>query len=114
MQKIVAMVPPDFLDEVMKAVLALRVRCQMTATQVRYADGAVLHRQEYRGVSYEVPWETRARLEVVVSDKETESVLGVLAALLDRDRRRDEAILVSDVDDALRIHTARRGEIAFY
>jgi nitrogen regulatory protein P-II 1 len=113
MQKLVAMVPLDLLDEVMKAVLALRVRCQMSATEVRYADGSISHRQGYRGVSYDVPWETRARLEVVVSDKETESVLGTLAALLDRDRRKDEAVLVCDIDDALRIHTARRGEIAF-
>ena len=113
MQKIVAMVPLDSLDEVMKAVLALRVRCQMSATTVRYADGTFAHRQKYRGLAYDVPWETRGRLEVVVSDKETESVLCTLAALLDRDRTKDEAILVSDVDDALRIHTARRGEIAF-
>ncbi|HTO05941.1 MAG TPA: P-II family nitrogen regulator [Myxococcota bacterium] len=114
MQKIVAMVPLDELDEVMRAVLALRVRCQMSATGVRYADGTVTHRQEYRGVSYETPWETRARLEIVVSSKETESVLGTLAGLLDRDRKKDEAILVSEVDDALRVRTARRGEIAFY
>ena len=114
MRKIVAMVPVEQLDEVMRAVLALRVRCQMSASEVRYADGSFTHRQEYRGVRYEVPWETRARLEVVVSDKELESVLGTLAALLDRDRKKDEAILVTEIDDALRIRTARRGAIAFY
>jgi nitrogen regulatory protein P-II 1 len=108
------MVRLDDLDGVMKAVLALHVRCQMNATEVRYADGTFAHRQEYRGVSYETPWETRARLEVVVSEKEAESVLGTLAALLDRERKKDEAILMSEVDDALRIRTARRGEIAFY
>ena len=114
MQKIVAMVPVEQLDEVMKAVLALRVRCQMSASEVRYADGSFTHRREYRGVAYQVPWETRVRLEVVVSDKELESVLGTLAALLDRDRKKDEAILVTEIDDALRIRTARRGAIAFY
>jgi nitrogen regulatory protein PII len=114
MRKIVAMVPVEQLDDVMKAVLALRVRCQMSAFEVRYADGTFVRRHEYRGVAYEMPWETRARLEVVVSRKELESVLGTLAALLDRDRRKDEAILVTEVDDALRIRTARRGAIAFY
>src|SRR5262249_15396057 len=114
MQKIVAMVPLEELDDVMRAVLALRVRCQMSASEVRYADGTFAHRREYRGAGYEVPWEMRARLEVVVSDKELESVLGTLAARLEGGGKKDEAILVSEVDDALRIRTARRGEIAFY
>jgi nitrogen regulatory protein P-II 1 len=113
MQKIVAMVPEHMLDDVMNAVIALHVRCHMTASPVRYADGATSHLQQYRGASYRRPWEMREKLEVVVSDKEADAVLGMLAALLDRDRSRDEALLVSEVPDALRIRTGRRGEFAF-
>ena len=78
MQRIEATLDPDYLDETMKAVLSLRVPCQITASEVRYADGLVEHSCQYRGVRYEVAWETRARLEVVVSDREAKSVIGLL------------------------------------
>jgi nitrogen regulatory protein P-II 1 len=113
MQRIEATVPSQLLDEVMNAILDLRVRCQMTASEVRFADGKIGHVQHYRGTTYATRWEMRARLEIVVSDKEAESVLGVLAAKLDQGRKEDSALLVSEVDDAVRIRTGRRGELAF-
>jgi nitrogen regulatory protein P-II 1 len=80
---------------------------------VRYADGRVQHSCQYRGVQYEVRWETRVRLEVVVSDREAKSVIELLLTALDKSRKQDDALLISKVDDALRIHTGRSGEFAF-
>ncbi|MFI5317214.1 MAG: P-II family nitrogen regulator [Myxococcota bacterium] len=113
MQRIEATFDIDHLDQVMRAVRSLRVPCHMTASEVRYADEKISHNHQYRGARYEVPWETRARLEVVVSDKEAESVIGVLVASLDKDRKIDDALLISEVGDALRIRSGRRGEFAF-
>jgi|SRR5215475_6021376 len=113
MQRIEATFPLERLDELMNAVLALRVPCHMTASEVRYADGRVRRHSEYRGVRSESRWEMRARLEVVVANREAKAVIDLLATRLDDDRKRDEALIITEVDDALRIRTARRGEIAF-
>ena len=113
MQRIEATFDQDRLDEIMNAVLSLGVRCHVTASEVRYADGRVRHECQYRGVRYAVHWEMRSRLEVTVADREAKAVIELLVSLLDDDPRRDEAILVTQVDDALRLRTARRGEIAF-
>jgi nitrogen regulatory protein P-II 1 len=113
MQRIEATLDVDDLEDVMNTIWRLRVPCQMTASEVRYADDRLTHERQYRGIRYQVHWETRARLEVVIGDKEAESVIGLIAAKLDKDRKRDDALLISEVDDALRIRTARRGEIAF-
>jgi nitrogen regulatory protein P-II 1 len=113
MQRIEATFDKDRLDEIMNAVLALGVPCHLTACEVRYADGRLRHECEYRGVRYAERWEMRARLEVVVADCEAKAVIDLLAGLLDDDRKRDEALLITEVDDALRLRTARRGEIAF-
>jgi len=113
MQRIEATFALERLDELMNAVLALGVACHMTASEVRFADGRVRHDSQYRGVRYESRWEMRARLEVVVADREAKAVVDLLATRLDDDRKRDEALIITEVDDALRIRTARRGEIAF-
>jgi nitrogen regulatory protein P-II 1 len=113
MQRIDATFPSEYLDEIMNLVLDLRVPCQLTASEVRYADGKIVRAQQYRGTKYRTRWELRARLEVVVSDKEAESVLGVIVNRLDEKRADDAAVLVSEVDDALRVRTGRRGEFAF-
>ena len=113
MQRIEATFDKDRLDEIMNAVLGLGLRCHVTASEVRYADGRVGHARHYRGVRYAEPWEMRARLEVVVANCEAKAVIDLLVGLLDDDRGSDEALLITEVDDALRIRTARRGEIAF-
>jgi nitrogen regulatory protein PII len=113
MQRIEATFDKDRLDEIMNAVLALRVPCHVTACEVRYADGRVRHDCQYRGVNYVAHWEMRARLEVVIANCEAKAVIDLLVGLLDNDSKRDEALLITEVDDALRLRTARRGEIAF-
>jgi len=113
MQRIEATFPSEYLEEIINVVLGLHVPCQMTASEVRYADGKIVHVQHYRGTKYMTRWELRARLEIVVSDKEAESVLGVLVNRLDEKRGDDAAVLVTEVDDALRVRTGRRGEFAF-
>ncbi|HTO70204.1 MAG TPA: P-II family nitrogen regulator [Myxococcota bacterium] len=113
MRRIQATFPSGLLDEVMDALLDLRLPCQITATETRFADGRIRHEQHYRGTRYVRRWQLRTQLEIVVSDKEAESVLGVLVAKIDRDRRDDSAVLISEVDDALRVRSGRRGEFAF-
>jgi len=113
MQRIDATFPSEYLDEIMNLVLDLHVPCQITASEVRYADGKIAHEQQYRGTRFATRWEPRARLEIVVSDKEAESVLGLVVGRLDEKRADDAAVLVTEVDDALRVRTGRRGEFAF-
>lgn len=113
MRRIEATFPGELVDEIMRAIHRLRVPYQARAIEVRYADEKIVHRYHYRGVSYSVPWENRVHLEIVVSDKEVDSIVGLLGRMLDIDQRRDDALLITQVDDAYRVRTARRGEIAF-
>src|SRR5262249_3104543 len=113
MQRIEATFAAERLDEIMNAVLDLRVPCHMTACEVGDADGRVRHEHEYRGVRSTARWEMRARLEVIVADREAKAVIDLLCARLDDDRKKDEALIITEVDDTLRIRSARRGPIAF-
>ena len=56
---------------------------------------------------YAVRWELRARLEVIVADREAKAVIELLVGLLDDDPKRDEALLITR--STTRFGSARRG-----
>jgi len=112
MRKIETTFPSEYRDDVMRAVLKLRARCKMSATEVCFSDASTLHKVQYRGVVYDSPWHQQARLEILVGDRDVEAVLGVLVRELESEREVETIITVTSVEDALHLPTGRRGELA--
>ena len=68
--------------------------------------------QEVRGKSYKVSLLTKARLEVIVKDSETDRITKAIAAAAYTGKIGDGKIFIHPVEDAVRIRTAERGDIA--
>ncbi len=101
-----------WLPRVMEVVLALRVPSQMSASEVRFADRGTAHQEIYRGSAYLVPWQVRTRLEILVGDVEAEQVVEAILGVFDEARKADGVVVVSGVEDAIRIRTGQRGDYA--
>jgi nitrogen regulatory protein P-II 1 len=112
MRKIETTFPSDYRDDVMRAVLRLRARCKMVATEVCFADASTIHKVQYRGVTYDSPWLQQTRLEILIGDRDVDAVLEILVKALEVEREVETIITVSNVEDAIHLPTGRRGELA--
>jgi nitrogen regulatory protein P-II 1 len=68
--------------------------------------------QKVRGKSYKVSLLTKARLEVIVKDSETDRIIKAIASAAYTGQIGDGKIFIHPVEDALRIRTADRGDKA--
>jgi len=68
--------------------------------------------QEFRGKTYKVEFLTKAKLEVIVQDEDVEKTLKAIRDAALSGKVGDGKIFVYPVEDALRIRTNERGEIA--
>ncbi|HTO09381.1 MAG TPA: hypothetical protein VMR86_20175 [Myxococcota bacterium] len=112
MQRLETTFPKDHRDSVMQAVLRVRARCRMTASDVYYSDPSTVHTVQYRGTTYQQPWQIRTRLEILVADRDAEAVRDALARSLELELGVETVIASSSVDDALHLPSGRRGENA--
>src|SRR5262249_21537222 len=78
MQKLETTFPTDYCNDVMRAVLRVRARCRMTATDVCFADSSTVHKVQYRGAIYELAWQLKTRLEILVADCDADAVRNAL------------------------------------
>ena len=69
-------------------------------------------RQQVRGKSYKISLLTKARVEVIVKDSESDRITKAIAAAAYTGKIGDGKIFIHPVDDAVRIRTAERGDIA--
>jgi len=112
MRRIETTFASQWLERVMDAVRTLRVPHQMSASEVRFADRDTAHQEVYRGSTYMIPWQIRTRLEVFVGDKEASDVLDAILGAFDEDPRIDGVVVVSGIEEAIRIRTGQRGDYA--
>lgn len=112
MRKLETTFPSDHRDAVMKAVLRVRARCCMTATDVCFADSSTSHMVQYRGATYELPWQIKTRLEILVADRDAEAVRDALVHSLEVEHGVETVIASLRVEDALHVPSGRRGEMA--
>jgi len=68
--------------------------------------------QQVRGKTYKVDLITKARIELVVPDDETERIIGAIQKAALTGQIGDGKIFVHPVDDAVRVRTAERGDAA--
>ncbi|MBI2094161.1 MAG: P-II family nitrogen regulator [Candidatus Omnitrophica bacterium] len=111
MKKIEAIVRPEKLDDVKKA-LEKAGYPGMTISEVEGHGKQKGVTRQWRGESYKVDLLPKVKIEVVVSDKEAERILSAIASASKTGAVGDGKIFVTDIKDILRIRTGERGEDA--
>ncbi len=108
MRKIEAIVKPFKLDDVKDAVTALGV-VGMTASEVRGFGRQKGHTELYRGSEYTVDFIPKIKIEIVVPDEISETVVEAVRKAAFTGAIGDGKIFISPVEEAIRIRTGERG-----
>ncbi len=111
MKKIQAIIRPEKLDEVKKALEAAGYP-GITITQVEGHGKQKGVTQQWRGEVYKVDLISKTKIEVVVSDRDAEKIVGAILKVAGTGTVGDGKIFIQNVEDAIRIRTGERGEKA--
>ena len=111
MKKIEAVIKPFKLDEVKRALSEIGI-VGMTVTEVKGFGRQRGHTELYRGAEYLVEFVPKARIEVAVAD----AIVGRVVEAIERTARTgkigDGKIFVTPVEEAVRVRTGERGDVA--
>ncbi|KWT84057.1 P-II family nitrogen regulator [Candidatus Magnetominusculus xianensis] len=111
MKKIEAIIKPFKLDEVKDAINAIGVQ-GMTVVEVKGFGRQKGHTELYRGAEYVIDFIPKIKIELVVADNMVEKVINTIEKTAKTGKIGDGKIFVYNIEDALRIRTGERGEIA--
>ena len=108
MKLVMAVIKPFKLDEVREALTELGVQ-GLTATEVKGYGRQKGQTEIYRGAEYAVSFLPKVKVEVVVDDAQTDSVVEIIAKAANTGRIGDGKIFGVDVQSAMRIRTGETG-----
>ena len=109
MKKIEAVIRPEKLTEVRKAIEAVGYP-GITVTEVEGHGKQKGVTQQWRGETYRVDFLPKVKLEIIVSDSDAETIIQAIVKAAQTGAVGDGKIFVSDVGQVIRIRTAERGE----
>ena len=111
MKKIEAIIRPEKLDEVRKAIEGVGY----PGVTITEAEGHGRQKgvvQQWRGESYRVEFLPKVKLELIVADSDAERIIQAIIKAAKTGAVGDGKIFVSDVKDVIKIRTGERGEAA--
>jgi len=111
MKLIVAIIKPFKLEEVKEALAGVAVQ-GMTVTEVKGFGRQKGHTEVYRGSEYTVDFLPKVKVEIVVADEIVAKVIAAIGQSAKTGKIGDGKIFVMPVDEAVRIRTEEKGEIA--
>ncbi len=111
MKKIEAIIKPFKLDEVKDALNEIGIQ-GMTVTEVKGFGRQKGHTELYRGAEYVVDFIPKIKMEIVTSDSLVLKVVETIEKTAKTGKIGDGKIFVYPVDEAVRIRTGERGEMA--
>jgi nitrogen regulatory protein P-II 1 len=111
MKKIEAIIKPHRLDEVKDRLRDVGIS-GMTISDVQGFGRTGGRREVYRGSSYTVDFVPKVRLEILVKDGMLSDVVGAIATAARTGHIGDGKIIVTTVDEAIRIRTSERDDQA--
>src|SRR5580658_476782 len=111
MIRIEAIIRPSRLDEVKAALDEIGVR-GISVIEIKGAGKQKRYTQHYRGSEYQVNLLPKVQVIVIVSDDEMDKVVEAIETAAKTGEIGDGKIFVSPVQQAIRIRTGERGEIA--
>lgn len=111
MRKIEAVIRPEKLDDVRKAIESVGY----PGVTITEAEGHGKQKgivQQWRGETYRVEFLPKVKLEIVVGDGDVEQIVQAIIKAAKTGSVGDGKIFVSDVRDVIKIRTGERGESA--
>ena len=111
MKLITAIIKPTKLDDVKDALHAVGVN-GMTVSEASGFGRTGGHTEVYRGAEYTVNLVPKVRLEVLVDDKDVDSVRGVIVKSASTGSIGDGKVWTTPVDQVIRVRTGERGSEA--
>ena len=104
MKNIVAIIKPFKLDDVREALSGIGIT-GMTVTEVKGFGRQKGHTELYRGAEYVVDFLPKLKLEVVVTDEQTEGCIEAITQAAHTGKIGDGKIFVTSVETVVRIRT---------
>ena len=111
MKKIEAIVKPFKLEEVKDALGELGIE-GMTVIEVKGFGRQKGHTEIYRGSEYTVDFLPKIKIEIVLTDEQADDAVAAIIKSARTGKIGDGKIFVSNVDEAVRIRTEEKGELA--
>ena len=111
MTKIEAIIKPFTLEKVQAALTEAGVT-GMTVYEVKGFGRQKGHSEIYRGAEYSVDFLPKLKLETIVQDKETDSVVEIITKAANTGKTGDGKIFTYPVGSVVRIRTGEQGEAA--
>ena len=109
MKLITAIIKPYKLDEVREALSEVGIT-GLTITDVKGFGRQKGHTELYRGSEYVVDFLPKTKIEIAVSDENSESVIEAITKVSNTGKIGDGKIFVSNLDQVLRIRTGELNE----
>jgi nitrogen regulatory protein P-II 1 len=108
MKKIEAIIKPFRLEQVKEALTRVGVQ-GMTVTEVKGFGRQRGHKEIYRGAEYEVDFVPKVKVEVIVEEEMTRSVVEAIVTTARTGKIGDGKIFVYPIEEIIRIRTGERG-----
>ena len=108
---ITAIVKPHKLDDVKDALKAVGVQ-GLTVHEARGVGRQGGHSETYRGAEYTIDFVPKTRIEIVVDDDSTDSIVEAIRAAAVTGKIGDGKIWVSDISRLVRVRTGEEGHDA--
>jgi nitrogen regulatory protein P-II 1 len=111
MKKIEAIIKPFKLDEVKDALHEVGLQ-GITVTESKGFGRQKSHNEQHRGPEYVVDFLPKVKIEVICEDSITDRAIEAICTAARTGRIGDGKIFVSAIEEAVRIRTGERGEVA--
>ena len=111
MKKIEAIIKPFKLEEVKDALGEIGVE-GMTVSEVKGFGRQKGHTEIYRGSEYTVDFLPKIKIEMVIADKQVDAAVEAIVKSAKTGKIGDGKIFVTPIDEAIRIRTEEKGELA--
>ncbi len=111
MKKIEAIIKPFKMEDVKEALSEVGVE-GMTVTEVKGFGRQKGHTEIYRGSEYTVDFLPKVKFEVVIADERVQKAVDAIVAAAKTGKIGDGKVFVLPVEEAIRIRTEERGDIA--
>lgn len=96
------------LDEVKEALIGLGIK-GMTVSEVKGFGRQRGHKEVYRGAEYQVDFQSKIKIEVVVGDDQTAQAVDVVRKVAATGQVGDGKIFIIPVEEVIRIRTGENG-----
>lgn len=111
MKKIEAIIKPFKLEAVKEALTEIGIT-GMTVSEVKGYGRQKGHKEMYRGAEYNVDFNPKLKIELVLADDQVEKVVEAVRDAANSEKIGDGKIFVLPVEDVMRVRTGERGEEA--